>query len=262
MIRADAQAKIGLGLLGGNGTRNHVAVVGLARQALAHGNQAAQHVSLVVGLDALHDGSRALEAEAGVDVLGGQRRERAVFLAVELGEHAVPILEETVAITTRSTVRLAAAELGTLVVVKLGARTARAGRAGAPEVVVLAQTRDVVFGDAERLPDLDGLVVVLEDSEVQLLDREPQHVGRELERPSAHLFFEILAEAEVAHHLEERQMTTGCTDDVNVVGAHALLNGGRANVVGIEFLDMQKVRLELNHTCTREQQRRVVGNQR
>ena len=204
VVCADAQAEVGLGLFSGNGARNHVAVVGLARQALAHGNQAAQHVSLVVGLDALHDGSRALEAEAGVDVLGGQRCERAVLLTVELGEHAVPVLEEAVAITARRAIRLATTELGALVVVELGAGAARAGRASTPEVVILAQARDVALGNAERLPDLDGLVVVLEDGEVQLLNRQPQHVGRELERPSAHFLLEVLAEAEVAHHLEER----------------------------------------------------------
>ena len=53
-----------------------IGAVGNAAQALAHRHQAAQHIGLVVGLDALHDGRDALEAHAGVDVLLRQRRER------------------------------------------------------------------------------------------------------------------------------------------------------------------------------------------
>ena len=116
--------------------------------------------------------------------------------------------------------------------------------------------------NTQRFPNLDGFVIILEHGEVQLLDRKLQHIGGKLQRPGAHLLLEVLAKAEVAHHLEEAQVATRGADDVDIVGAHAFLHGGGADVVGIEFLHMQEIRLELHHARTREQQRRVVGNQR
>ena len=118
---------------------------------LAHADQAAKHVGVVVVRDALHDGRHALKAHAGIDVLGLKRGQRAIFLAVVLGEHAVPVLQEAVAIAARLAVGTAATHLGALIEVDFGARAARAGRPGAPEVIILAQTGDVVFGHAERL---------------------------------------------------------------------------------------------------------------
>ena len=238
-----------------------VLLVGLARQALAHADEAAEHVGVVVVGNALHDGGDALEAHAGVDVLGEQRCERAVFLAVELGEHAVPELEVAVAIAAGLAVGAAAADFGTLVEVDLGAGTAGAGGAGAPEVIVLAEARDVVLGNAERLPDLNRLVVILEHREVELLRRQAEHLGGELEGPGAHLVLEVLAEAEVAHHLEERQVTR-VADVVDVVGTHALLRGRGADVGWVELLLVEEVGLELHHAGARQKQRRVVGDER
>ena len=118
----------------------------------------------------------------------------------------------------------------------------------------------MAFVDAEALPDLDGLVVVKEHGEVEFLFRKAQNLGGELHCPGAHLLLEVLAEAEVAQHLEEAQVTAVGADDVDVVGAHALLNGGGADVVGVELLHMQEVRLELHHAGAGKKQRRVVGN--
>ena len=118
------------------------------------GNQIAHNIGFVVGLDALHDGGHALKTHAGIDIFRGQGSKRAIFLTVVLGEDAVPELEEAVAIASGSAVRAAAAEVGTLVEVDFGARTARTGRPSTPEIVILAQTGDVVFRNAELLPDL------------------------------------------------------------------------------------------------------------
>ena len=252
VIGDDAQGQVALGIL----------AVGHAGQTLAHGHQAAQHVGLVVGLHALHDGGHALEPHARVDVLLRQRHQGAVLLAVVLGEHAVPVLEEPVAVAARRAVGAAAAELGALVVVDLRAGTAGAGGAGAPEVVVLAEARDVILGHAQVLPNLNGLVVVLEHGEVQALRRQPQHVHGEIVGPGAHLFFEVRAEGEVAEHLEEAQMTARGADDVDVVGAHALLHGGGADIGRLQLLLLQEVGLELHHAGARQKKRRIVGNER
>ena len=101
MVGHDAQAQVG-GLV--------LAVLD-AGQALAHTDQAAKHVGVVVVRDALHDGRHALKAHAGIDVLGLKRGQHAIFLAVVLGEHAVPVLQEAVAIAARLAVGAAAADL-------------------------------------------------------------------------------------------------------------------------------------------------------
>ena len=262
MVSHDAQAQIDIGLLRRKRTRNHIAIVLLASQALAHAHEAAQHIGFVVGLHTLHDGGCALKSQAGIDVLGGKRRQRTVLLSIKLGKHAVPVLEETIAVATGCTIRAAATELWTLVVVQLGAGTAWAGGASAPEVVVFAQTADVGLLDAKRLPNLDGLVVVFEHSEVQLLDWKLQDIGGILQCPGAHLLLEVLAETEIAHHFEEAQVASCGANDIDIVGTHALLHGRGTDVIGIEFFDVQKIRLELNHARTREQKRRIIGNQR
>ena len=82
VVGHDAQAQVG----------SLVLAVLDAGQTLAHADQAAKHVGVVVVRDALHDGGHALKAHAGIDVLGLKRCQRAVLLAVVLGEHAVPVL--------------------------------------------------------------------------------------------------------------------------------------------------------------------------
>ena len=119
----------------------------------------------------------------------------------------------------------------------------------------------MVLGNAERLPDLDRLVVVLEHREVELFRRQAEHLGGELEGPGAHFVLEVLAEAKVAHHLEERQVTR-VTDVVDVVGTHALLRGRGADVGWVELLLVKEVGLELHHTGARQKQRRIVGDER
>ncbi len=252
VIGHDAQAKV----------HRVVFAVGDPCQALAHRYQTAQHVGLVVGLHALQDGGDALEAHAGVDVFLGQFGKRAVLLTVELGEHAIPVFQEAVAVTAGRAVRASATELGALVVVQLRARTARPGGTSTPEVVVFTQTRDMVVGHPQTLPDADGLIVVLEHGEVQLLKRQPQHIHAEIQRHGAHLTLEVLAEAEIAQHLKEAEMAPGGADNVDIVGAHALLHGGGANVRLFQLLLLQEVRLKLHHARAGQQQRRVVGDKR
>ena len=94
-------------------------------------DQRAEDVDVVVGRDALQDGGRALQAHAGVDVLAGQRTEVVgrIAHAVELREDQIPdfhlaVRRVVVDFTTRS-----ADSVGAL-----------AGRAGRPEVFVLADT--------------------------------------------------------------------------------------------------------------------------
>ena len=224
-------------LVGGRGV-----VVAHAREALAHADEGAQDVALVVGALVLHDGSDALEAHAGVDVAVRQLRHGAVLLAVILREDEVPELEVAVTVVSG----LLAFELGALVKVDLGAGTAGAGGAGCPEVVLLAQARDVVVGDALLVPELDGLLVVLEDGHVEAVLGEAEVLGRgdELVGPLDGVGLGVAAKREVAQHLEEREVAC-VADVVDVVGAQALLAGAGANL--LHGLGALVVLLELVH---------------
>ena len=190
----------------------------------------------------------------------GQLGHGAVLLAVELREHEVPVLEEAVAVASGRAIRTPASHILAHVVIDLGAGAARAGRAGRPEVIVLAETADVTLLHPELLPDLEGLVVIGEHREVEALDRQMEHLGRELERPGACLLLRNAAKREVAEHLEERSVAPVGTDDVDIVRAHALLARGRTDLAhGLLALI---VLLELVHARIREKQRGVVGDER
>ena len=235
-------------------------VVALAGDLLAELDEALHDVAVVVGALVLQDGGHALQAHARVEVAVRQLRHGAVLLAVILREHEVPELEEAVAVAARLAVRLAAAHVLALVKVDLGAGAAGAGGAGGPEVVVLAEARDMVLGNAQRAPDVVGLVVVGEDSEVEAVERKLELLGDELEGPGAGLLLGDAAEGEVAEHLEEREVTAVLADAVDVVGADALLAGAGADL--LHGLLALVVLLELVHAGVGKKQRGVLRHER
>ena len=83
--------------------------------------------------------------------------------------------------------------------------------------------------------------------------------GDELPRPRDGIGLGVTTEAEVAQHLEERQVAR-VADVVDVVGAQALLAGACADLG--HGLDALVVLLELVHASVGQKQRRIVGNQR
>ena len=70
------------------------------------------------------------------------------------------------------------------------------------------------------------------------------------------LALEVVAEREVAEHLEEREMPRGRADDLDVGGAERLLAGRHARVR--RALLAEEVRLQRVHPGDREQRRGVV----
>src|SRR5450759_2842038 len=134
-------------------------------------------------------------------------------MLLELHEDEVPKLEEAVAGATGRAVRLAAAPLGPAIVVDLRAGAAGPRRAGLPEVVV-AQADDPLGRNANPLPGGDGdLVGVERELGVAAIDGRPElcrvelhltchELPGQLDRP----ILEVVAEREVAEHLEEREM--------------------------------------------------------
>src|SRR5207253_3883558 len=119
-------------------------------------------VDLEDRIDALEQHRRALEPHAGVDVLLGQRRQRAVRREVELHEDEVPELEEALAVAAGRAVGTAAAELFAAVEVDLAVRAARPGLGGLPEVLRARQRDDSLARHADTEPGAHGLLVLAE----------------------------------------------------------------------------------------------------
>ncbi len=260
---------------GANVVRDHVQ--GRILQAFLPGfprrgpDQVLEQVDVVIGVLALQHGGDALEAHAGVDAGLGQRRERAGGVAVVLHEHQVPDLDVAVAVGVGRPGR-PAGDARPVVVENLAAGTARPGIGHLPEVVrlvflsLVADAHHALFRQADGLgPQLIGLVVGLVDRGPELLRRQSVHLGEQLPRELDRVLLEVVAEAEVAQHLEEGVVARGVADVFQVVvlapGAQAALRGGGAHV-GALLLAGEYV-LELHHARVHEQERRVVGgNQR
>ena len=215
----------------------------------------------------LHDAGQTLQSHAGIDVLVLQRGIAALAVGIELGEYQVPELNVAVAVAADMAVGAAAALFGPAVKVDLGAGAAGAG-ADLPEVILLAQANHVVGGDAAALgPDLIRLIVILIDRNIQLIHRQLQLFGDEFPCPAGGVLLEVIAEGEVAQHLEVGAVAGGLADVFDIGGADALLAaGGTEAAVRQEFLagevlfqrrhagiDEQKACLILRHQRRRGQ---------
>ena len=213
-----------------------------------------EQIRLEVRLLVLHDGREALEAAARIDVLMGEILVGAVFLAVVLRKDEVPDLEVAVAVAADSAGRRAAAALFTEVDVDLGVRAARA-RADLPEVVL--HLDDVVLREARLgLPDLDGLRVVRVDRDPELVLRQLDDFRQELPCPGNGLALEVIAEREVAEHLEERLMARRAADVLDITRADAALARRHARAGRLHLA--REERLQRSHAGADQEERRVV----
>ncbi len=211
-----------------------------------------ENVDVIVGGHALQRRGRALQAHAGVDVLRRQRAQvvRRIADAIELREHEVPDLD-------------ALAPLG--MVVDFAARTADAVGALArgarrPEIFVLLAALDAIGREADVVrPDAGRFVVVFVDGdgEPSRLEAEPLLVGEKLPGPVDRVALEVVAEAEVAEHLEEGVVVGGAADVVDVARAETLLASRGAGELELHLAE--EVVLELVHARGREQHGRIPG---
>jgi hypothetical protein len=112
-----------------------------------------------------------------------------------------------------------------------------------------------------RRPQLLGLVVVLEDGDVEPVLGQAVDLGHQLPGVLDGFLLEVVAEGEIPQHLEEGVVAAGAADVLEVVvlaaGADAFLRRGGAGVVAL-LLAKEDV-LELVHARVGKQQRGVVG---
>ena len=221
-------------------------------------DQWVDEIGFVVVGNGLQDLGHALQPHAGVDVAIGQGRERAAGVAVVLHEHEVVELDEaTVVLKVDGVV----AELRLEVVVNLRTGTAGAGGTGGPEVVGLIHAHDALRIHPHQIaPDGSRLVVLAEHTHHQVPGIEAEHHGAQLPGPLNRLTLEVIAEREIAEHLEERVMPRRAAHVFDVVGADALLAAGGPRRRPRRLA--QKHRLERQHAGDRQQHRRVFRHQR
>ena len=220
-----------------------------------------EEVDLVVAVHALEHGGEALEAHARVYRRSRQWGKCPVRPAVVLHEDQVPDLHVAVPVLLGRTGG-AAGDLGAVVVEDLGAGTAGSGVAHGPEVVLGAAAGKACRVDPYLIqPDGGGLVVIGEDRHPQPLRGQGEGPGQIVPGVVDGLALEVVAEAEVAQHLEEGVMAGGIANVFEVVvlaaRAHAAL-GARGPGIGAALAAEEDL-LELDHPRVGEEQGRVVG---
>ncbi len=192
------------------------------------------------------------------------------FAAQVLVEDEVPDLQVPVADLVgpaRRTRRgvVVGAELRATVVVELRARACRAGLTRVPEDLLARQPDDVGGVDADLLERRSSLGVLLPDGHPEPVGVEAEAAGllrrgEELPGVADRAGLEVVAEGEVAEHLEEGAVAGRPPDALDVVGPDALL---RAGCPGPRCrLGPDDVRDERDHARDREQDRGVGRDQR
>ena len=241
---------------------------------LRRGDQRAKQVDLVIVVHALQHRGDPLQPHAGIDARPGQRPTLAIGLLVELHEDEVPDLDEAVAVFVGRAGR-AAGDVVAVIVEHFGARAAWAGFAHRPEIVGGGDAQDAAFGKPGDLaPQIERLVVGMVDGRGQPPGVETPFAGQQRPGVLDRVCFEIVAEAEIAEHLEKGVMARGVADIVQIVvlapRANAFLarrraRGGRALAAGEGVLERHHARVDEHQRgiVVRDQRRaghhRVIG---
>ena len=237
-------------------------VVGVdARRIRDRPDERAHEVDGVIVMRALQHRRDALEPHPGVD--RGLRQQHALTARalLELHEHEVPDFDEAVAIRVRRAGR-AAGNMVAMVVEDLRAGAARPGVAHRPEIIRGRDADDAAIGKARDLaPQGMGFVVLRIDGDGEPMLRKREFLGHEPPGELDRALLEIIAEGEVAEHLEEGVVARRVADILEVVvlaaGAHAFLRRHRGRKS--RLLGSGEDVLELVHPRIGEHQCRVVA---
>ena len=202
-------------------------------------------------------------------MLGGQRLQRTVGLAVELHEHEVPDLDYQVMalIDQGDAVNFGALFVAAKVDVDLAAGAAGAGVSHFPEIVMLVAEDDVTLGQIFEplLPCLfvhrhSVTLAAFEDCGVETVLVELENFGEKFPSPLYRFLLEVVAETPVAEHLEHGVVVGVVTYFLQVVvlTAHAKAFLRICDAVVLGGLVAEEPVLELVHSCVGEHQGRVI----
>ena len=165
----------------------------------------------------LHDRRDALETHPGIDMLGRQRRKRAIDIRVVLNENKVPNLDTIRAVGVDQTpFRIAG---GGEVDVQFAARPARPGVAHHPKIILLVaidnmHLRIEASFFKNGFPKIVRLLIQFTGvafarfvhRRVQPLFRKLPNLGDQFPSPLDGFLFKIIPERPIAEHLEKRMM--------------------------------------------------------
>ena len=224
-------------------------------------DERAEQIDLVIVVRTLQHRGDALEPHAGVDRRPRQVDALAAGELLVLHEHQVPDFDETVAVGVRAS-RRSARYVRAVIVEDLRARAARPGVSHGPEIVRPGNAPDPALGQpGDLFPEIERLVVVDIDRDHQAIGRHAELFGHQPPRELDGAFLEVVAEREIAQHLEEGVVARGVADIVEIVvlaaGAHAFLRRDRPRVGAL--LQAGEEVLELHHAGIGEHQRRIVA---
>jgi hypothetical protein len=240
------------------------------------GDDRAEQIDLVIVVRTLQHRGDALEPHAGIDRGSRQVDALAAGQLLELHEHQVPDLEELARFAEAHELVLAQLPLPASPVPHaadvhqdLGAGAARPRLSHLPEVVRVAQpVNPLVREPCDLHPEVVGnlvfpepeLRISREHTDPETLRVDFQVFEDELPGELDGAFLEVLAEREVAEHLEESVVPGGVAHllEVVVLAAcpYALLARHRAGIR--PALEALKHPLELHHTSVGEEEGRIV----
>ena len=158
----------------------------------------------------------------------GNGLEHAVARPIVLHEHEIPDLDVAVAVLVGRS-RRTAWDLRAVIVENLAARTAGAGVAHLPEIGASRPSRVQRVGS---MPISSVQIRSAASSSLNTVTHSrsfgmPSVTGNEIPREMDRFALEVVAEAEIAEHLEKRVMPRGVADVLEIVvlaaGAHAAL---------------------------------------
>ena len=224
-------------------------------------DQGAHQIDVVIVVLALQHGRHAFKPHAGIDRRLGQRDPLVGAKLLELHEDEIPDLGETVAILVRAA-RRATLHGRSVIVENLRTRPAGAHVAHGPEIVGTGDADDAIGGQAGDLaPQIERFIVVDIHRHRQPIGGQAEILGDQGPSMLDGNVLEIVAEREVAQHLEEGVMAPVVTDIFQIVvlaaGAHDLLRRN-GPLIGPLFRAREQV-LELHHAGIGEQQGRIVA---
>ena len=185
----------------------------------------------------------------------------AVGQLLELHEHQIPDLDETIAVSV-GTARWPARNVLAMIVEDFRAWTARAQVAHLPEVVGAGDAQDARLGQpGDLLPQLERLIIVDIDGSDEPVLGQAEFPGDEVPGELDGSVLEIIAKRKITQHLEERVVPRGVADIIEVIvlaaRAHAFLRGHRP--LEGALLDAGEHVLELHHAGVGEHKGRIVA---